>query len=53
MSKVALDVIHHSLLHAVWCPIMGVTRWRHLRYRKTLETIQPKGHVGMASTAGV
>ncbi len=30
-------LIQNDLVHTVWSPIIGLTRWRHLRYRSELE----------------
>jgi radical SAM superfamily enzyme YgiQ (UPF0313 family) len=42
-------LIKYDLVHAVWRPVVEVTRWRHLRYRERLaankEVAQPGVHV--------
>jgi hypothetical protein len=33
-------LIKHDLVHAVWSPLVEFTRWRHVRYRKSLTVAQ-------------
>jgi radical SAM superfamily enzyme YgiQ (UPF0313 family) len=43
-------LIRNDLVHAVWRPLVEVTRWRHLRYRDQLEKSVGRaaaGHQGM------
>lgn len=42
-------LIAHDLVHAVWRPLVELTRWRHVRFRQRLSESavagQPPGHV--------
>ena len=47
-------LIKHDLVHAMWKPLVEVTRWRHLCYRKRLaESDVPVGNPGQVVSAGV
>ena len=47
-------LIKHDLVHAVWRPLVELTRIRHLRYRQRLAAMEPlRGPVGNVVTAGV
>lgn len=39
-------LIKHRLTHAVWRPLIELTRWRHLRFRRQLKKF------GFAKTTG-
>jgi radical SAM superfamily enzyme YgiQ (UPF0313 family) len=46
------QLIKHNLVHAVWSPLVEMTRWRHVRYRERLERME--GVVaGQVVSAGV
>lgn len=36
-------IIRHRLTHALWSPLVQLTRWRHLRYRSRLARGEPLG----------
>jgi len=38
-------LIKHGLVHAVWRPLVEVTRWRHVRYRRQLDGAVMAGRV--------
>jgi len=47
-------LIKHHLVHAVWTPLVELTRLRHLRFRRTLAEIEAPVHSpGNVVTAGV
>jgi len=46
-------LIRHDLVHGVWRPLVEVTRWRHLRYRKQLEESGSRGGAGVVVAPGV
>jgi radical SAM superfamily enzyme YgiQ (UPF0313 family) len=46
-------LIKHDLVHAVWRPLVELTRLRHLRFRERLAAIEPVGAPGNVVTAGV
>jgi radical SAM superfamily enzyme YgiQ (UPF0313 family) len=47
-------LIKHDLVHAVWRPLVELTRIRHLRYRQRLAAMEPlRGPAGNVVTAGV
>lgn len=46
-------LIQNNLVHAVWSPLIHATRWRHLRFRKTLEAGAESKGAGSVLTAGV
>jgi radical SAM superfamily enzyme YgiQ (UPF0313 family) len=47
-------LIRHHLVHAVWHPLVELTRLRHLRFRQSLAGKQPLGAApGSVVTAGV
>ncbi len=46
-------LIGHDLVHAVWRPLVEITRWRHLRFRKRLEESGEASAAGAVVTAGV
>jgi radical SAM superfamily enzyme YgiQ (UPF0313 family) len=43
------QLIKHNLVHAVWSPLVEMTRWRHVRYRRELAhamtTVAPSGQI--------
>lgn len=41
-------LIRHGLVHSVWRPLVEMTRWRHVAYRRRLEAVS-----GQIVTAGV
>ncbi len=45
-------LIRHDLVHAVWRPMVEITRWRHLRYREGLAAEATVG-CGQVVSAGV
>jgi len=48
------QLIKHDLVHAVWRPLVEVTRWRHVRYRRRLATDATHATVtGQIVSAGV
>ena len=46
-------LIKHHLVHAVWSPLVELTRRRHLRFRERLERAESAGATGNVVTAGV
>jgi radical SAM superfamily enzyme YgiQ (UPF0313 family) len=46
-------LIKHHLVHAVWSPLVELTRLRHLRFRRRLEEAGAPGAAGNVVTAGV
>lgn len=44
-------LIRHRLVHAVWSPLVHVTRWRHVRFRKRLG--ESPSQFGVPVAAGV
>ncbi len=46
-------LIKHDLVHAVWRPLVEITRWRHLRYRKLLAAELESSPSGQVVPAGV
>ena len=46
-------LIRHDLVHAVWRPMVEVTRWRHLRYRERLASAAAVSTSGPVVPAGV
>jgi hypothetical protein len=43
------QLIKHNLVHAVWRPLVELTRLRHLRFRRQLAgrgTLAPRGAAG-------
>jgi radical SAM superfamily enzyme YgiQ (UPF0313 family) len=46
-------LIRHDLVHAVWRPMVEVTRWRHLRYRERLASAAAVSTSGQVVPAGV
>ncbi len=47
-------LIKHDMVHAVWRPLVEVTRWRHVRYRRKLEQSELAGFGGgQVVSAGV
>ncbi|MGH9524725.1 MAG: B12-binding domain-containing radical SAM protein [Terriglobales bacterium] len=46
-------LIRHDLVHAVWRPMVEITRWRHLRYRERLGRATSAGMSGQVLPAGV
>lgn len=46
-------LIRNDLVHTVWSPIIELTRWRHLRYRTTLEHGVCATQAGSVVSAGV
>jgi radical SAM superfamily enzyme YgiQ (UPF0313 family) len=47
-------LIKHDLVHAVWRPLVELTRVRHLRYRQRLAAMEPlRGPAANVVTAGV
>jgi hypothetical protein len=47
-------LIEHDLLHAVWRPLVELTRLRHLRFRERLaKQALPRAAPGRVVTAGV
>jgi radical SAM superfamily enzyme YgiQ (UPF0313 family) len=48
------QLIKHDLVHAVWHPLVEMTRWRHVRYRQRLERHKVLGETpGQIVSAGV
>ena len=47
------QLIRHDLVHAVWGPMVQITRWRHLRYRDRLERSAQAPACGQIVSAGV
>jgi radical SAM superfamily enzyme YgiQ (UPF0313 family) len=46
-------LIRHRLVHAVWRPLVELTRLRHLRFRKQLEKADARSAAGSVVSAGV
>jgi radical SAM superfamily enzyme YgiQ (UPF0313 family) len=46
-------LISHDFVHAVWRPLVEVTRWRHLRYREQLEESRRRNSAGAVVSPGV
>jgi radical SAM superfamily enzyme YgiQ (UPF0313 family) len=46
-------LIKHDLVHTVWRPLIEATRWRHLRFRKRLESSLNAEACGTVVSAGV
>jgi len=46
-------LIKHHLVHAVWSPLVELTRRRHLKFRERLERAESVGATGNVVTAGV
>ena len=47
-------LIQHDLVHAVWRPLVEITRWRHVRYRQQLAQTASRGvSSGQVVSAGV
>jgi hypothetical protein len=46
-------LIRHGMVHTVWSPLVELTRWRHLRFRRELEIRADAGQVGSLFSAGV
>ncbi|MEO8429013.1 MAG: radical SAM protein [Verrucomicrobiota bacterium] len=48
-------LIKHRLVHAVWSPLVQLTRWRHVRFRKRLarRVAEGAGQFGMPVSSGV
>lgn len=46
-------LIKHDLVNPVWKPLVEMTRWRHVRYRRGLERAKQRGNVGQVVSAGV
>jgi radical SAM superfamily enzyme YgiQ (UPF0313 family) len=46
-------LIKHHLVHAVWSPLVELTRRRHLRFRERLERTEIAGPTASVVTAGV
>ena len=47
------QLIKHNLVHAVWSPLVELTRLRHVRYRRQLEREAMVGSPGHIVSAGV
>ncbi len=48
------QLIKHDLVHGVWRPLVEMTRWRHVRYRRRLELGKALGEApGQIVSAGV
>jgi radical SAM superfamily enzyme YgiQ (UPF0313 family) len=48
------QLIKHDLVRTVWRPLVEVTRWRHVQYRKRLAQMEcPAGMAGQVVSAGV
>ena len=48
------ELIAHDLVHAVWRPLVEITRWRHVRYRRRLaRTGAVEAAPGQVLSAGV
>jgi radical SAM superfamily enzyme YgiQ (UPF0313 family) len=48
------QLIKHDLVHAVWHPLVEMTRWRHVHYRQRLERHKALGETpGQIVSAGV
>ncbi len=48
------QLIKHDLVHAVWQPLVEMTRWRHVRYRQRLQRGKPMAESpGQIVSAGV
>ena len=48
------QLIKHELVHAAWHPLVEMTRWRHLLYRRRLlESVPPQRVPGQIVSAGV
>lgn len=46
-------LIQHDLVHAVWRPLVEITRWRHVQYRKRLAAQLEATASGQVVPAGV
>ncbi|MBL8222645.1 MAG: B12-binding domain-containing radical SAM protein [Bryobacterales bacterium] len=46
-------LIRHGLVHAVWSPLVELTRLRHVRFRRELEQRADAAQVGSLFSAGV
>ena len=47
-------LIKHDLVHAMWRPLVEVTRWRHVHYRQKLAQSEICAvHSGQVVSAGV
>jgi len=47
-------LIKHDLVHPVWNPLVEMTRWRHVRYRRQLDqAVADQGSPGQLVSAGV
>lgn len=47
-------LIKHRLVHVVWSPLVHITRWRHVRFRKRLaRRLAGGGQFGMPVASGV
>jgi radical SAM superfamily enzyme YgiQ (UPF0313 family) len=46
-------LIKHGLVHTVWRPLVEITRWRHLRYRRRLAAKLAPAASGQVVPAGV
>ncbi len=46
-------LIKHDLVHAVWRPLVEITRYRHLRYRRRLSEHSEEAASGQVVPAGV
>jgi hypothetical protein len=48
------QLIKHNLVHAVWSPLVEMTRLRHVHYRRRLAQVEaPIAHAGQIVSAGV
>jgi radical SAM superfamily enzyme YgiQ (UPF0313 family) len=45
-------LIKHQLVHAVWRPLVEMTRWRHLAYRRRLAKTKSIQAAGMPTASG-
>lgn len=46
-------IIRHRMVHALWAPLVHATRWRHLRWRRTLERLDRAASVPWRGSMGV
>ena len=46
-------LIKHDLVNPVWKPLVEMTRWRHVRYRRTLADREGAAATGQVVPAGV
>jgi radical SAM superfamily enzyme YgiQ (UPF0313 family) len=46
-------LIKHHMVHAVWSPLVELTRLRHLRFRERLARMESAGRAASVVTAGV